>query len=186
MTDDEKIIEMFFNRSEQAIRELDIKCVKLCRRLSYNIVNDRRDAEECVNDAYLGAWNAIPPARPSPLVSYILKIVRNISLNSYWRKEAAKRGGAYTIAIEEIESCMADPKTVEAEIEARELARVIGDFLDTLSLENRVIFLRRYWFADSCRDIAGLTGLSEKNVSVRLARIRGKLKRYLAEREVLI
>ena len=108
MIDDEKIIELFFERSEQAIRELDIKYGKICHNLSYNIVNSRQDAEECVNDAYLGAWNAIPPVRPNPLLSYIVKIVRNISLKIYWRKEAAKRSGHYTIALEEIEGCIAD------------------------------------------------------------------------------
>ena len=186
MIDDEKIIELFFERSEQAIRELDIKYGKICNNLSYNIVNSRQDAEECVNDAYLGAWNAIPPARPNPLLSYIVKIVRNISLKIYWRKEAAKRSSHYTIALEEIEACIADQKTVEDEIEARELARIIEDFLDTLTVENRVIFMRRYWFSDSYKDIAELVGLSEKNISVRLTRIRQKMKEYLAEREVFV
>ena len=138
MIDDEKIIELFFERSEQAIRELDIKYGKICHNLSYNIVNSRQDAEECVNDAYLGAWNAIPPVRPNPLLSYIVKIVRNISLKIYWRKEAAKRSGHYTIALEEIEGCIADQKTVEDEIEARELARIIEAFLDTLTVKERV------------------------------------------------
>ena len=186
MIDDEKIIELFFERSEQGIRELDMKYGKICHNLSYNIVNSRRDAEECVNDAYLGAWNAIPPARPDPLLSYIVKIVRNISLKIYWRKEAAKRSGHYTVALEEIEGCIADQKTVEDEIEARELARIIGEFLDTLTLENRVIFMRRYWFADSYKDIAEFIGLSEKNISVRLTRIREKMKQYLIEREVFV
>ena len=186
MVDDEKIIEMFFERSEQAIRELDLKYGKICRSLSYNIVNSRQDAEECVNDAYLGAWNAIPPVRPNPLLSYIVKIVRNISLKIYWRKEAAKRSGHYKIALEEIEGYIAEQKTVEDEIEARELARIIGEFLDTLTTENRVIFMRRYWFADSYKDIAEFMGLSEKNISVRLTRIREKMKQYLIEREVFI
>lgn len=184
--DDEKIIELFFERSERGIRELDNKYGKICRRLSYGIVNNRQDSEECVNDAYLGAWNAIPPARPSPLLPYILRIVRNISLKHYWGGRAAKRGGAYTVAMEEIEDSLADLNTVESEIEARELARIIGEFLDTLTAENRVIFMRRYWFADSYRDIAGLLGLSEKNVSVRLTRIREKMKQYLIEREVSV
>ncbi len=186
MIDDEKIIEMFVERSEQGIRELDIKYGAICHNLSYNIVNNRQDAEECVNDAYLGAWNAIPPVHPSPLLSYIVKIVRNISLKIYWRKEAAKRSGHYKIALEEIEACIADQKTVEDEIEARELARIIEDFLDTLTVENRVIFMRRYWFSDSYKDIAELVGLSEKNISVRLARIREKIKQYLIEREVFV
>jgi len=186
MIDDEKIIDLFFERSEQGIRELDNKYGTVCHNLSYNIVNNRQDAEECVNDAYLGAWNAIPPVRPNPLLSYIVKIVRNISLKIYWRKEAAKRNGHYTIALEEIEGYIADQKTVEDEIEARELARIIGEFLDTMTLENRVIFMRRYWFADSYKDIAKFVGLSEKNISVRLTRIREKMKQYLIEREVFV
>lgn len=184
--EDEEIIELFFARSEQGIRELDDKYGKACSKLSYNIVNNTQDAEECVNDAYLGAWNAIPPVHPNPLLSYILKIVRNISLKSYWKKEAAKRGGQYKIALEEIEACIADENSVEDEIEASELAHIIEKFLDTLTVENRVIFMRRYWFSESCRDIAGYVGLSEKNISVRLTRIRGKLRQYLIEREVYI
>ena len=170
MIDDEKIIEMFFGRSEQGIRELDIKYGKVCHNLSYHIVGSRQDAEECVNDAYLGAWNAIPPARPNPLLSYLVKIVRNISLKIYWRKEAAKRSSHYTIALEEIEACIAAPNTVEAEIEARELARI----------------MRRYAYADTYADIAKRVGISEKNVSVRLALIRQKMKQYLIEREVFV
>ena len=184
--EDAGIIELFFERSEQGIRELDIKYGKACRKLSYNIVNDRQDAEECVNDAYLGAWNAIPPVKPDPLLTYICKIVRNISLNLYHRKEAAKRSSHYTIAMEEIEACIAATNAVEAEIEAVELAHSIERFLDTLTDENRVLFMRRYWFSDSCRDIAGFMGLTEKNVSVRLTRIREKLRQYLIEREVFI
>ncbi len=186
MVEDEKIIEMFFERSEQAIRELDIKYGKICHNFSYNIVNSRQDAEECVNDAYLGVWNANPPAKPNPLLSYIMKIVRNISLKIYWKKEAAKRGGHYTIALQEIEACIADKKTVEDEMEARELARIIEDFLDTLTIQNRVIFMRRYWFSDSYKEIAEFMGLSEKNISVRLTRIRKKMKQYLIEREVFV
>ena len=184
--EDEKIIDLFFERSEQGIRELDNKYGKIFYSLSYNIVNNRQDAEECVNDAYLGAWNAMPPVRPNPLLSYILKIVRNISLNIYWRKKAVKRGGHYTVALEEIEGCIADQKTVEEEMEVQELAHIIEEFLDTLTVENRVIFMRRYWFADSCRDIAEFMGLSEKNISVRLTRIRGKMRQYLMEREVFV
>ena len=186
MIDDEKIIKLFFERSDQGIQELDNKYGKICHNLSYNILNSRQDAEECVNDAYLGAWNAIPPTRPNPLLSYIVKIVRNISLKIYWRKEAAKRSGYYTIALQEIESCISDQKTVEDEIETRELVCIIEEFLDTLSLENRIIFMRRYWFADSYKDIAEFVGLSEKNISVRLTRIREKMKQYLIERAVFV
>ena len=186
MTDDAGIVELFFRRSENAIQELDGKYGKACRRLANSIVNSEQDAEECVNDAYLGVWNAIPPARPDPLLSFILRIVRNISLNRYWKTEASKRSSRYTVALAEVEDFIPDSKTVEAELEARELAHILEEFLDTLSLENRVIFMRRYWFADSYKEIAGLTGLSEKTVSVRLTRIRGKLRAYLTEREVSV
>ena len=186
MIEDEKIIDLFFNRSEKAIQELDIKYGKVCHKLSYNILNNKQDAEECVNDAYLGAWNAIPPTRPNPLLSYIVKIVRNISLKIYWRKEAAKRSGHYKIALEEIEGYIADQKTVEDEIEARELARIIEAFLDTLTAKERVIFMRRYAYADTYADIAKRVGISEKNVSVRLTLIRQKMKQYLIEREVFV
>ena len=186
MIDDEKIITLFFERDQQGIRELDIKYGKICHNLSYNIVNSTQDAEECVSDAYLGAWNAIPPTRPNPLLSYIVKIVRNISLKIYWRKEAAKRNSIYTIAMQEIEACIADSKNVEDEVEARELARIIESFLDTLTVKERVIFMRRYAYIDTYADIAKRVGISEKNVSVRLTLIRQKLKQYLIEREVFI
>ena len=186
MIDDEKIIDLFFERDQQAIRELEIKYGKICHNLSYNIVNSRQDAEECVNDAYLGAWNAIPPARPNPLLSYLVKIVRNISLKIYWRKEAAKRNSIYTIAMQEIETCIADKKTVEDEIEARELAHIIENFLDSLTTKERIIFMRRYAYIDTYADIAKRVGTSEKNVSVRLSLIRQKMKQYLIEREVFV
>lgn len=186
MIDDEEIIDLFFERDQQGIRELDRKYGKICHNLSYNIVNSRQDAEECVNDAYLGAWNAIPPARPNPLLSYIVKIVRNISLKIYWRKAAAKRNSIYTVAMQEIEACIADQKTVEDEVGARELARIIESFLDTLTAKERVIFMRRYAYIDTYADIANRVGISEKNVSVRLTCIRQKMKQYLTERGLLV
>ena len=186
MAEDEEIIELFFARSEEAIRELDAKYGRVCRRLSQNILDDRRDAEECVNDAYLGAWNTIPPAKPDPLLAYICKIVRNISLKCYYRKEAAKRNSPYGIAMQELEHFVFATDTVETEIEAKELTRMIEQFLDTLSEKDCVIFMRRYWFCSTYAEIAKCVGISEKNVSVRLARIRKQMKDYLMEREVIV
>lgn len=184
--DDEKIIGLFFERSEQALKELDTKYGRVCHKLSYGILNNRLDAEECVNDAYLGVWNAIPPAKPNPLLTYLCKILRNISLKRYYMKEAAKRNSTYDVAMEELENCLSSPNTVEAEIEARELARIIRDFLYTQTVENRVIFLRRYWFPDTYAEIAERMGMTEKNVSVRLTRTREKMREYLLERGVLV
>ena len=132
-----------------------------------------------------GAWKAMPPAKPNPLLTYLLKIVRNLSLKRYWQKGAAKRNSNYTIALQEIEACVAAPNAVEDVIEARELAHILEGFLDTLTKENRVIFLRRYWFSDSYQDIAELVGLSEKTVSVRLTRMRQKMRQYLLESGVI-
>ena len=184
--DDIKIIDLFFARSELAIEALDGKYGAICHNLSRSILKNQQDAEECVNDAYLGAWNAIPPEKPDPLLTYLCKIVRNISLKMYYRKGAVKRSSTYTIAMEEIEACIASPNTVETEFEARELARIIESFLDTLTVENRVIFMRRYWFSDSCKNIAEFVGLTEKNITVRLTRIRQKMKKYLIEKGVFI
>lgn len=184
--EDEKIIELFFDRSEQAITELDAKYGKFCRRLSHNILNDSRDTEECLSDAYLALWNAIPPERPTPLLTYLCKIVRNLSLKLYHRKTAAKRNSVYDIAMEELEDCLSAPDTVESEAEAKELSRLIESYLDTLSQENRVIFIRRYWFSDPYSEIAKQTGLTEKTVSVRLSRLRKQLKRYLMEKGAII
>lgn len=184
--EDAQIIALFVQRSPQAIGELDKKYGKLCHRLAYNIVNSREDAEECVNDAYLGVWNAIPPAKPDPLVSYLVKVVRNVSLKACQHRQAAKRNGGFTVAMEELEGCVSDGKTVEDEVEAKELARFIESFLDTLTVKERVIFMRRYGFLDSYGEIARRVGISEKNVSVRLSRMRWKLRDYLREREVQV
>ena len=183
---DEKIIELFFERSEQAIKELDEKYGQTCHKISYNILSNHQDAEECVNDAYLAAWNAIPPEKPNPLLAFVCKIVRNISLKRYEQNTAAKRNSRYDVAMEELEDCLASATTVDKEIAERELTEIIEAFLDSLSKENRVIFLRRYWFFDNYSDIAKQVGLTKTNVSVRLTRIRKELRKYLLERGVLL
>ena len=169
--EDEAIVALLWNRSPQAIEELDKKYGKLCRKLANNIVNSREDTEECVNDAYLGVWNAIPPARPHSLRAYLVKVVRNVAWKVCERRQAAKRSGC-TVPLEELEGCLTDGKTVEDEVEAKELARLIEAFLDTLTAKERVIFMRRYGFMDSYGEIARRVGISEKNVSVRLSRMR--------------
>ena len=184
--DDNVILDLFFARDEQAIQEVDGKYGSLCRRLSYNILNNAQDAEECVNDSYLGLWDAIPPQRPNPLLTFLCKIVRNRSIARYHANTAAKRNSSYDTALSEIEPCLAAPGDPQSELEVKELARTLERFLDNLSRENRVIFLRRYWFSDSYADIAAQVGLSEKNVSVRLTRIRAQLRTHLIRNEVLI
>ena len=178
--EDERIVALFFERSELAIRALDDKYGALCRAVAFNILADAQDAEECVSDAYLGAWNAIPPARPDPLRAYIIKIVRNLSVKAYRTKRAVKRSG-YTVALEELDECIADKKTVEDTVEAAELGGIIERFLDTLSAKERVIFMRRYAFADSYAEIAVRLCISESSARVIEHRTRTWLKQQLAK-----
>jgi RNA polymerase sigma-70 factor (ECF subfamily) len=183
--DDSEIINLFFERSEQAIIELSKKYGKVCKKVSQNILNNVSDAEECVNDAYLGTWNSIPPQRPNPLLTYVCRIVRNLSIKKYHMNTAVKRNSYYDIALEELEDCIPSSNTDE-EFDAKELAKVIDNFLDTLNRDSRVMFVRRYWFSDSLSEIAKMFGINEHNVSVRLFRIRKKMKKYLEREDVYL
>lgn len=179
MLEDSKIIELFFARVEQAIVELSAKYGTVCGRIARNILKNDLDAEECVNDTYLAAWNTIPPQKPNPLRTYIFRIVRNISIARYHANASVKRNSIYDVALDELESCLAAALTVEQEISAEELSLQIDRFLDTLDKENRVMFVRRYWYSDSISDIAEMFQITNHNVSVRLSRTRDKLKTHL-------
>lgn len=181
---DQMIIELFWQRSEDAIRALDSLYGQQLLALSLRIVGDASDAEECMNDAYLGIWNAIPPMRPRHLLSYAKRIVRNHSINRYHKNSAQKRNSHYDIALSELEAYLPSAMTLEAQLEEAELTRTLDAFLATLTPENRVIFLRRYWHADSYTEIAKRTGLREKTVSVRLVRLRKQLADYLRKRGI--
>ncbi len=183
---DEEILELFFDRSENAIAELAEKYGRLCRQTSYNILGDDLDAEECVNDSYLGVWNAIPPARPDNLLTYLLKIVKNISLNRYHKNHAKKRNSAFDVAVDELAEVIPSGDTIESVLEANELTHEIEAFLDSLKPENRVVFIRRYWFFDTYEQIAKRVGITEKNVSVRLTRMRNQLREHLSERGIVL
>ena len=180
MTDNE-IIELFFARSERGITELDVKYGERSRALSRNIVGNNEDAEECVNDAYFKVWKEIPPKKPNPLKAFLLRMVRNISINRYHSNRAEKRDCSYTLSLDELGEISANDDVYE-HFESAEMARFIEDFIASLSRENRVIFIKRYFFAESCAQIGKIFGYSEKNITVRLSRLRKKLKKYLAER----
>lgn len=182
--DDEKIIELFFARSQQAIAETQKKYGRLFHSIAANIVGNSFDADECVNDTLLGAWNAIPPARPTSLCAYLCKTARNIALRRYYNSKRAQRNGVFETTLDELEQVVADSSSTHAALEAKELSRAIEAFLLTLSSDDRVIFMRRYAFCESYQSIAKLVGLSEKNVSVRLVRIRKQLKNHLERNEL--
>ena len=184
--DDSKIIELFYERSEQAIIELSKKYGTVCTKVASNILNDARDSEECVNDAYLGAWNTIPPQNPYPLLSYVCRIVRNIAIKRYHSNTAVKRNSIYDIALEELEDCIPASTTVEESFDAKETAQIINRFLESIDKENRVMFVRRYWHSESISDLAEYFHVSSHTISVRLSRTREKLKKYLIQEGVSI
>ena len=183
--EDSKIIDLFFARDEDAIGAVDTKYGRLCQDLSRRILADDRDVQECISDAYLGLWNTIPPQRPNPLVAFLCKLVRNLSVTRYHYNTAAKRSSRYEVALEELEHSLSAPETPETVLERKELTRLLEEFLSGLSRQDRVIFLRRYWFADSYAAIGDRVALREGTVSVRLTRLRKKLRHFLVEKEVL-
>lgn len=177
--EDNKIIALFFRRDQQAIAELATKHGKSIYRTANNILGSARDTEECVNDTYLAAWNSIPPQSPAPLVTYVCKIARNLAVSRFHANTAIKRNGYYDAALDELEDCIPALETIETQYDAKELSAAISAFLDTLSYDDRFMFVRRYWYADAVSAIAGMMKLSSHRVSVRLFRIRERLERYL-------
>lgn len=184
--EDSEIINLFFRRSQEAIPALAEKYGPLCYSLSNQILQDWRDAEECVSDAYLGVWNTVPPKRPDPFRAYLCKIVRNLSITRYRANRAAKRNSQYQMALEELGDCISGGTDPAEAMEANELAGMLNDFLGSLPRRDRVLFLGRYWFADSIREAGARVGISEKNASVRLTRLRKALRSYLEERGVTV
>jgi len=178
--DDKQIIRLFFERSEQAITELSQKYGALYLQLADNILNDHQDAEEFVNDAYLGAWNSIPPQTPDPLRAYICRIVRNHSLKKLRANTALKRGSQFEVSLSELEDCISG-SSLDEQLAVSELTAQINAFLSALPRDDRVMFVKRYWFSESLSEIADTFAITENNASVRLSRIRGKLHQHLKE-----
>ncbi len=177
---DEKIMDMYRNRQEEAVRETAMKYGAYCFRVADAILKNREDSEECVNDTWLRAWNAIPPAYPDCLRMFLAKITRNLSFNRYRRDRAVKRGGGeIELVLEELGECVSDGSDMEGQILARELGRTITDFVYGLSLREGNIFVRRYFFAERVEEIALRYGLKENHVSVILSRTRKALRAYL-------
>lgn len=175
--DDKEIIRLLFVRAEDALDALALKFGSGVRRLARNILSSPQDAEEAVNDTWIALWTAIPPASPDPLAPYVYRVCRNTALNRL-RHESAKKRSAFEISLDEFSDTLSGPGLDET-LEARVLGQAIDRWLDTQNRDNRVIFLRRYWFGDSVRDIAAVMGLRENAVTVRLNRLRKKLRDYL-------
>ncbi|MGM9660299.1 MAG: RNA polymerase sigma factor [Faecousia sp.] len=176
---DHEIIDLFFERSEQAITELIDKYGAAIKNVASNILKDAQDVEECTNDTCLTVWNRIPPKRPKYLGAYSCRIARNICLNRYHANTAEKRNSFYDAALEELEETIPALSTVESEYDARELTQYLNRFLKGLSQDDRFLFLRRYWYGDGISQIAQAMGITPHAASVRLFRLRQKLQNYL-------
>lgn len=178
--DDEKIVSLYWERNEAAIRETEKKYHKYLLKIADNILSDERDNEECVNDTYLKAWNSIPPHRPEILSTYLAKITRQGAIDIFRKRNREKRmGSEYALSLSELEEAIPGGSRPEEEVELRLLAKSIGDFLSTISADARRVFVARYYFMDPIRDIARYCGISESKTKSMLHRTRRSLKTYL-------
>ena len=180
--EDRAIIDLYWAREEQAIRESECKYGALCLGVARNIVHSREDAEECVNDTWVRAWYAMPPRRPNYLRAFFLKITRNLALTQWERTRAQKRGGGeVTAALEELRECLSGGDSAEETVLARELGQIINSFLHTLPQRSCDIFLRRYFYLESTGAIAQRYQMTDSAVLMSLSRSRKKLAQYLKE-----
>lgn len=185
--EDNKLIALFFDRNEDAIRCTHQVYGRRLHTLSLGIVKNDQDAQECVSDTYLRAWNAIPPQRPAHLRGYLSKICRNQAFGKLDWQNAAKRGGQMVALTEELAACLPDrAQDQDLELEGKELGRMLTNFLGAQSQESRRIFIRRYWYCDSIQEIAQRYGLRESTVKTRLFRTREKLRTYLQKEGIYV
>ena len=184
--EDSKIIALFYERSEQAIVELDRKYGAAVRKTAANILRVRQDVEECVNDTYLAVWDAVPPNHPDPLIGYVCRIARNLAVNRAFANTAAKRNRTFDLVLDELEECIPSGFDLESELEARELSVAINRFLSQLPPEDRKLFVRRYWYSCSVKELAVIARSTPNRVSVRLFRLREKLRRALMKEGLLV
>lgn len=184
--DDKAILDLYWSRSEKAISETDAKYGAYCFCIAYNILNNREDSEESVSDTYLAAWNSMPPKRPAVLSAFLGKITRYISLDHWKKRSRLKRGGGeIDLCLEELRDCVSGQRSAEDAILRKETLASVNRFLSTLSETERKVFLCRYWYLDSVKDIAERFGFSPNRTSVLLRRIRQKLNAYLAKEGLL-
>ena len=177
--DDKELVDLYYARSEAAIEQTEKRYGPLCRTIAMNILGNRQDAEDCVNEAYLGAWNTIPPQKPDPFRTYLLKIVRNRALSRFRSNTARKRHSNFAVALEELEGILPAPSSVEDQVTAKELTALLDSFLEALDRRSRVMFVRRYWFGDPVSLIAARLSMQPNAVSVHLRRTRKKLRTFL-------
>lgn len=181
--DDNDIIQMYWDRNDQAIRATAEKYGHYCKVIAKNILNNDEDAEECVNDTYLNAWNTMPAHWPKRLATFLGKITRNLSFNKYKHNHSQKRGGGeIALVLDELTDCISDADDVEQAFDRQELIKAVNSFVRSLPIDRRNIFVRRYWYADSVSSIANDYGMLPGTASKALERTRKQLRAYLTER----
>lgn len=181
--DDLGIIELYFARDEQAIKETDVKYGKLCHSIAYNILNNNEDSGECVNDTYVGIWNAIPPARPNNFMAFVCKITRNLSLKRVETMSRQKRSKAMLVSLDELTEVLSD-ESIASGVSDEDIGKIISDFLLNEKEHIRNVFIRKYYFFDSIGDIASRYSFTESKVKNMLHHTRTKLKKYLIKEGV--
>ena len=184
--DDWELVELYWRRDETALAETASRYGAYCRAIARGVLRNEQDAEECLNDVWAAAWNAIPPHRPDNLAAFLGRIARNLALKRFRAQTAEKRGGGETVlALEELEEVIPAGTSLDEEVEARELARRLDDFLASLNTAERRVFLCRYWYFDSVRDIAARFGYGESRVKMMCRRTREKLLLFLRKEDLL-
>lgn len=184
--DDLEIIKLYWERNERAIDATDEKYGRLLYSISFNILSNNEDSKECVNDTYIRTWKSVPPERPRSLTAYLGRIIRNISIDYLRQNRAQKRYSGGDLLLSELEDCIPSRNTVWEEIENKALSKLISDWLNTLPKEDRILFVRRYWYGDSVKELASIIGITPSKLANRMYRLRSNLKDILEKEELTL
>ena len=183
---DAQIIDLYWQRNEQAINASNDQYGSFCKRVAMNILNNNEDSEECVNDTWHKAWDNIPPQKPNSLAAFFGRITRNLSLSRFRANRAKKRYDGITMLLSELEDCIPAKCSIEQEIEGKQLAEIISDWLALLPKDDRVLFMRRYWFGDALKELAKESGTNQNQLAQRMFRLRSSLKDTLEKEGILV
>ena len=184
--EDERIIQMYFERNERAVAETDQKYGAYCHSIAFHILGVREDAQECVNDTYFAVWRQIPPVIPASFRVFLGRITRNLSISCYRANHAKKRYNGMETLLSELDECIPSLENVEQRMEQKELSKLLSDWLDSLTEEECAVFVRRYWFGESIQSLAALGGFTTNQLTLRLMRLRKRLKAFLEKEGVAL
>lgn len=179
--EDKEIVKLYLERDENAIAETDSKYGRLCRSMARNILTTEADAEECVNDTYLQAWNSIPPQQPKNFGAWLGRVVRNTALNLWKKNHRQKRYAGMNLLFQELEDCLPSSADVESALTEKELTAALNRWLSSLGKQDRILFVRRYWYGESVKDLAAACGFTPKKLAKHMYTLRQNLKKFLVK-----